>query len=323
MAFGLGAGACFYYVALEDASPSRWFNGRVARLEENFRELTGAALEMRTFEERRREAWAAARTRSTTGAPPCCSPTSITSTTTAARPTSPATRSSSPATTTRSPISPTPGSRSCRRRGSRTCAGPPQQAPGVPARRATCSGSRRAVRDDGCARRCRRRSSGRRWRCSSPSWASSPACRRCSDSPPRRGVARRRRGLAVVRALRLPGDRAARHRRRQLPADVLALPRGGRYDGGAPGRRGGAALDRAGRRLPRRQRARRAEPGALVRRSASGGAALRGGRRAALDRRSPASASAQPAGSAGDVDATHIRVDSARAEAAEQGGATN
>ena len=51
MAFGLGAGACFYYVDLEDASPSRWFNGRTARLEENFDELTGAALELRTFEQ--------------------------------------------------------------------------------------------------------------------------------------------------------------------------------------------------------------------------------------------------------------------------------
>jgi hypothetical protein len=60
MAFGLGAGACFYYVVLEEASPTRWFNGRAARLEENFRELTGAALEMRTFESAE-EAWAAAR----------------------------------------------------------------------------------------------------------------------------------------------------------------------------------------------------------------------------------------------------------------------
>jgi hypothetical protein len=60
MAFGLGAGACFYYLALVGASPSRWFNGRAARLEENFRELTGAALEMRTFEGGE-EAWAAAR----------------------------------------------------------------------------------------------------------------------------------------------------------------------------------------------------------------------------------------------------------------------
>jgi Butirosin biosynthesis protein H, N-terminal/Domain of unknown function (DUF4872) len=61
MAFGLGAGACFYYVTLEDASPSRWFNGRTARLEENFDELTGAALELRTFEEGDGSAWEAAR----------------------------------------------------------------------------------------------------------------------------------------------------------------------------------------------------------------------------------------------------------------------
>jgi hypothetical protein len=61
LCFGLGAGACFYYVTLEDASPSRWFNGRTARLEENFDELTGAALELRTFEEGDTSAWEAAR----------------------------------------------------------------------------------------------------------------------------------------------------------------------------------------------------------------------------------------------------------------------
>ena len=61
LAFGLGAGACFYYVTLEDSSPSRWFNGRTARLEENFDQLTGAALELRTFEEGDGEAWDAAR----------------------------------------------------------------------------------------------------------------------------------------------------------------------------------------------------------------------------------------------------------------------
>jgi butirosin biosynthesis protein H-like/uncharacterized protein DUF4872 len=61
MAFGLGAGACFYYVALEDASPTRWFNGRTARLEENFDQLTGAALDLRTFKEGDDGAWAAAR----------------------------------------------------------------------------------------------------------------------------------------------------------------------------------------------------------------------------------------------------------------------
>lgn len=61
-AFGLGAGAGFYYLALDDSSPSRWFNGRTARLEESFRELTGAALELRTFAAGDDEAaWEAAR----------------------------------------------------------------------------------------------------------------------------------------------------------------------------------------------------------------------------------------------------------------------
>jgi len=48
MAFGLGAGACFYYVVVDGTSPSRFTNGRVARLEENFLELTGAPLRLRT-----------------------------------------------------------------------------------------------------------------------------------------------------------------------------------------------------------------------------------------------------------------------------------
>jgi Butirosin biosynthesis protein H, N-terminal/Domain of unknown function (DUF4872) len=69
MAFGLGAGACFYYVTIEDASPTRWFNGRTARLEENFDELTGAALELRTFEPSDDGAWAAARTEVDAGRP--------------------------------------------------------------------------------------------------------------------------------------------------------------------------------------------------------------------------------------------------------------
>jgi hypothetical protein len=69
-AFGLGAGAGFYYLALEDASPSRWFNGRTARLEENFRELTGAALELRTFAEAEGDAaWEAARAEVDAGNP--------------------------------------------------------------------------------------------------------------------------------------------------------------------------------------------------------------------------------------------------------------
>jgi hypothetical protein len=69
MAFGLGAGACFYYVVLEQASPTRWFNGRTARLEENFAELTGAALELRTFGPGDDGAWAAARAEVDAGNP--------------------------------------------------------------------------------------------------------------------------------------------------------------------------------------------------------------------------------------------------------------
>jgi Butirosin biosynthesis protein H, N-terminal/Domain of unknown function (DUF4872) len=70
MAFGLGAGAGFYYLALDDGSPSRWFNGRTARLEETFRELTGAALELRTFaEEDGAGAWEAARATVDAGRP--------------------------------------------------------------------------------------------------------------------------------------------------------------------------------------------------------------------------------------------------------------
>jgi len=69
-AFGLGAGAGFYYLAMEDSSPSRWFNGRTARLEETFRELTGAALELRTFaEDAGDEAWEAARSEVDAGNP--------------------------------------------------------------------------------------------------------------------------------------------------------------------------------------------------------------------------------------------------------------
>jgi hypothetical protein len=70
MAFGLGAGAGFYYLAMDGSSPSRWFNGRTARLEESFRELTGAALELRTFgAEQGEAAWEAARAEVDAGRP--------------------------------------------------------------------------------------------------------------------------------------------------------------------------------------------------------------------------------------------------------------
>ena len=70
MAFGLGAGACFYYVTIDGTSPSRWFNGRTARLEETFDELTGAALTLRTFEPGDDgSAWEAARAEIDAGSP--------------------------------------------------------------------------------------------------------------------------------------------------------------------------------------------------------------------------------------------------------------
>jgi hypothetical protein len=60
LAFGLGAGACFYYVALPDQSPSRFTNGRVSALEQQFVELTGAPLELVTDDDPERS-WLAAK----------------------------------------------------------------------------------------------------------------------------------------------------------------------------------------------------------------------------------------------------------------------
>jgi hypothetical protein len=59
MALGLGAGVSFYYVVLEDSSPSRFTNGRTGRLEEQFVELTSAPLRLETFEDED-AAWEAA-----------------------------------------------------------------------------------------------------------------------------------------------------------------------------------------------------------------------------------------------------------------------
>jgi len=51
LVFGLGAGACFYYIVLDGQSPSRFTNGRTARLEEQFVELTGAPLRLETADD--------------------------------------------------------------------------------------------------------------------------------------------------------------------------------------------------------------------------------------------------------------------------------
>jgi hypothetical protein len=60
MALGLGAGLSFYYVPLDGASPSRFTNGRVGRLEEQFLQLTGAPLRLDTFDDPE-ASWDAAR----------------------------------------------------------------------------------------------------------------------------------------------------------------------------------------------------------------------------------------------------------------------
>jgi hypothetical protein len=60
MALGLGAGVCFYYAVLDGQSPSRFTNGRVGRLEEQFVELTGISLRMQTAEDPD-ESWRLAR----------------------------------------------------------------------------------------------------------------------------------------------------------------------------------------------------------------------------------------------------------------------
>lgn len=51
MAFGLGAGACFFYIVIDGQSPSRFTNGRTSRLEETFVELTGTPFRLRTAED--------------------------------------------------------------------------------------------------------------------------------------------------------------------------------------------------------------------------------------------------------------------------------
>ena len=60
LAFGLGAGACFYYFAAPELSPTRFTNGRTGRLEESFLELTGAPLRL-TTEDDPDSAWELAR----------------------------------------------------------------------------------------------------------------------------------------------------------------------------------------------------------------------------------------------------------------------
>jgi butirosin biosynthesis protein H-like/uncharacterized protein DUF4872 len=68
MALGLGAGVSFYYVSLDGSSPSRFTNGRVGRLEEQFVELTGAPIRLDIFADAE-AAWGAARAAVDAGRP--------------------------------------------------------------------------------------------------------------------------------------------------------------------------------------------------------------------------------------------------------------
>jgi len=68
LAFGLGAGPCFYYIPMDGSSPSRFTNGRTGRLEESFLELTCSPLRMRTSEDPER-AWELAATTVDEGRP--------------------------------------------------------------------------------------------------------------------------------------------------------------------------------------------------------------------------------------------------------------
>ena len=68
MALGLGAGVCFYYLHLDEQSPSRFTNGRVGRLEEQFLELTDSPLRLETFDGPDRS-WEAARAAADAGRP--------------------------------------------------------------------------------------------------------------------------------------------------------------------------------------------------------------------------------------------------------------
>ncbi len=68
LAFGLGAGADFFYVPLDGQSPSRLIAGRASRLEEQFLELTRLGAQMRTFAGPE-QSWAAARASVDAGVP--------------------------------------------------------------------------------------------------------------------------------------------------------------------------------------------------------------------------------------------------------------
>ncbi len=227
MAFGLGAGACFYYIALDGSSPSRFTNGRTSRLEEEFVALTGSGVRLDRFDGPE-ESWIAAKGSVDAGRPALLlsdlyyldhygksahfpghavvlagydDEVAYLSDTAFDELQTTSLESLAEARHSQYPVYP--------------LAGHMLTLP-EPLDAATHHG--------GCAAR---HGAGRRAHDRAPAGR----LRGPAGPPPLRGrgggLAAGDRGLAVVRALQLPGDRAPRDGRRQLPPDVLAVPGGG------------------------------------------------------------------------------------------------
>src|SRR5215218_130633 len=266
MALGLGAGISFYYVALEGSSPSRFTNGRTGRLEDQFVELTGAPLRLETFGDPD-AAWDAARSAIDSGRPAILITDLYYLDHYGSSAHFPGHAVVLAGYVLRGRISLRHRVRRAPDDSARGAGpGAPRRSPGVPARRPHVHGPRRI----GGSRSVGRRARGDRARCPRDARARAGRLPGTARAPPVRcggwRLAGGSRGLPVVRAFPLPGDRAPRYRRQQLQAHVLALPRGGRIRGGGPRRRGGRSLE-----LPRggsagSERTGGARPRALVKR---------------------------------------------------------
>ena len=243
MAFGLGAGACFYYLAIDGTSPSRWFNGRTARLEESFRDLTGAALQLRTFAAGDGGAWEAARAEVDAGNPALLL-TDIyhldhygNSAHFPGHAVVLAGYDDEVAQLSDTGFEELQTTRLEHLAKARHSGHPAYPLEG---HMFTVASELDRERLEAAIPRAIERAAKEMLEPPFGEFGGLPAVERLAaeaGSWPRGG-----RGLAVVRPLRLPGDRAPRHRRRRLPADVLALPRGG----GTPRRRWRRRRRRAG-----------------------------------------------------------------------------
>jgi hypothetical protein len=216
------SGVCFYYVPGEGQSPSRFTNGRVARLEEQFVELTGLPLRLETFEDPI-ASWAAARATVDAGRPALLLTDLYyldhygSSAHFPGHAVVLAGYDDELAYLSDTGFEDLQATRLEHLERAR-----PPTTPGVPARRPHVHGGRRGpARPSACRLRNDR--------------PQRPADNRAGDGRTRghagaaplrrrgRRLAGADRGLAVVGALLLPGDRAPGDRRRELQGDVLAL----------------------------------------------------------------------------------------------------